>query len=447
MRMMLSDPDGNTTTYGYANTATNKGLASVTHAMPGYPYGTGLGVFSYERDSQGRLSELLRGYTHRQKWLYDSHGRLSGTRVYVSESTPLHEENYAYDPLDRRSRVDYPAQHGGAGASSVATRREWGYDAAGRLAREERFPSASGTTADWGRTWGYGGAGNRHVAGRYDGSTTVTPNTGAVFNAWNQRTDFWNPGQGEDQDYFDDEGNLVGRLNSEQVLEWDRGNRLREIEGYLADSNWGTVTYGYDTSGRLINRTGADGTKEKRYYADGLSPILVKRWDPALNSGAGAWKTVRTAAHLPGVIGHVAAEREPSAWNSNGSVDYTASFTDRQLPLCPPGEHGVGDRADRDGVGTNRYGGLRRDGAGKQRGRDLGGAADQCILGRSGQRTAGGPEPPAPDDEGDRPRHRPEVVRREVVRPCDGELVEPGAAGPGRTEFVFSKSLRAHRIY
>jgi hypothetical protein len=74
-----------------------------------------------------------------------------------------------------------------------------------------------------------------------------------------------------------------------------------------------SVCDGYDPSGRLIDRTGADGTRGiagKRYYADGLSPILVKRWDPGLNSGAGAWKTVRTAAHLPGVIGHVAADRE-----------------------------------------------------------------------------------------------------------------------------------------
>ncbi len=51
--------------------------------------------------------------------------------------------------------------------------------------------------------------------------------------------------------------------------------------------------------------------KEKRDYADGLSPLLMKRWYLSVNSGAGVWKTVRTAAHLLGVIGHVAAEREP----------------------------------------------------------------------------------------------------------------------------------------
>jgi RHS repeat-associated protein len=90
-------------------------------------------------------------------------------------------------------------------------------------------------------------------------------------------------------------------------------------------------------SGRQIDRTGADGTTEKRYYADGLSPILVKRWDQSLNTGAGAWKTVRTAAHLPGVIGHVAAEREPSAWNSNGTVNTAASFTDRYYHYDPLG--------------------------------------------------------------------------------------------------------------
>jgi RHS repeat-associated protein len=95
-----------------------------------------------------------------------------------------------------------------------------------------------------------------------------------------------------------------------------------------------------DPSGRLIDRAVADGTHGaagKRYYADGLSPILVKRWDPSLNSGAGAWKTVRTAAHLPGVIGHVAAEREPSARNSNGTVNTAASFTDRYNHYDPLG--------------------------------------------------------------------------------------------------------------
>jgi YD repeat-containing protein len=331
-RTKLTDPDGNTTTYGYANTSTNKGLASVTHAMPGYPYGTGLGVFSYERDSQGRLSELLRGYTHRQKWLYDSHGRLSGTRVYVTESTPLHEETYAYDPLDRRSRVDYPSQHGGAGASSVATRREWGYDAAGRLAREERFPSASGTTADWGRAWGYDGAGNRNSEARYDGSSTAT--LSRTHNAWNQAP---MAVHGEWMSY-DDEGNLMTSHYEMRGYAWDRANRLTAVFGELESlDDWEEVYYGYDPSGRLINRTKQYESPEKRYYADGLSPILVKRWDPALNSGAGAWKTVRTAALLPGVIGHVAAEREPSAWNSNGSVDYTANFTDRHYHYDPLG--------------------------------------------------------------------------------------------------------------
>jgi hypothetical protein len=138
-------------------------------------------------------------------------------------------------------------------------------------------------------------------------------------NAWNQRTDYWNFGSGEDQDYYDLEGNLVGRQNAELDLIWDRSNRLVLVEGYLANGDAGSVSYGYDPSGRLIDRIGASGTKEKRYYADGLSPILVKQWDASLNGGAGGWKTLRTALQTPGVIGHVAAERHATAWNASGT--------------------------------------------------------------------------------------------------------------------------------
>jgi RHS repeat-associated protein len=91
---------------------------------------------------------------------------------------------------------------------------------------------------------------------------------------------------------------------------------------------------GYDPSGRLIDRIGASGTKEKRYYADGLSPILVKQWDARLNSGAGGWKTMRTALQTPGVIGHVAAERHATAWNSSGTP---TCFQDRYYHYDPLG--------------------------------------------------------------------------------------------------------------
>jgi RHS repeat-associated protein len=97
----------------------------------------------------------------------------------------------------------------------------------------------------------------------------------------------------------------------------------------------GTLSqYGYDPSGRLIDRIGISGTKEKRYYADGLSPILVKQWDATLNGGAGGWKTMRTALQTPGVIGHVAAERHATAWNASGTP---TSFQDRFYHYDPLG--------------------------------------------------------------------------------------------------------------
>ena len=56
----------------------------------------------------------------------------------------------------------------------------------------------------------------------------------------------------------------------------------------MRDPDGNVTTLGYNLNSPQIDRAGADATPEKRYYADGLSPILVKRWDPALNLGAGA---------------------------------------------------------------------------------------------------------------------------------------------------------------
>jgi hypothetical protein len=56
----------------------------------------------------------------------------------------------------------------------------------------------------------------------------------------------------------------------------------------MRDPDGNVTTLGCHLNSPHIDRSGADGTPEKRSYADGLSPILVKRWDPALNLGAGA---------------------------------------------------------------------------------------------------------------------------------------------------------------
>jgi RHS repeat-associated protein len=334
-RTSMTDPDGNTHAYGYANTATNKGLASVTLNMPGWQQG--LGPVSYVRDARGRLSTLTQGSNAvQQDFTYDTHNRLASFSLHSTfaggPNTPLHQESYTYDALDRRTRVDYAAQTG-AGGALTATRREWGYDQAGRLIREERFASANGTNPMWGRYWGYDAAGNRSSVGKFDGAYLFATNPAdpPLFNAWNQREQDWSSPGGYGWMMYDDEGNQTYRMMDERYFYWDRSNRLTMTD---VGPGMDAVTYGYDPSGRLIDRIGISGTKEKRYYADGLSPILVKQWDAGLNGGAGGWKTMRTALQTPGVIGHVAAEREATAWNGSGTP---TSFMDRFYHYDPLG--------------------------------------------------------------------------------------------------------------
>jgi hypothetical protein len=81
-------------------------------------------------------------------------------------------------------------------------------------------------------------------------------------------------------------------MADERYFYWDRSNRLTMTD--IGPGAGGTLTqYGYDPSGRLIDRIGADGTKEKRYYAAGLSPVLVKRWDGGPDGEARSFRQAR----------------------------------------------------------------------------------------------------------------------------------------------------------
>jgi YD repeat-containing protein len=269
-RRTMTDPDGNVTTYTYANTPSNRRLVSLVHPFSG--------TTSFSYDSRGRLAQVVPAncdmgtlfeYDALDRLRAVTHGECGGPSAY-------HREEYTYNAASMRTRIDYSREE--VGIMVPDSHRLFAYDRVGRLVEEHKRRAGDNVT-QYRYAYSYDPAGNRTQMVHFNGTTTVT--TWYSYNAGNQLMARVQD-DGPEWDYvYDANGNQVWELDAAvgQTGWWrghNRENRLTRVERRVNGTTVSAVAYAYDAMGRLLLQTAPDGTMV-RYYYDGINTLLERQ--------------------------------------------------------------------------------------------------------------------------------------------------------------------------
>ena len=210
------------------------------------------GETAYAYDLRGLVTAIDRPNGARTEYDYDGSSRISAIRHIDSAGDAIETLSLTRDLSGRVTAVD-----------QADIRREFAYDAAGRLIREIRTGGAPGTT-----DFTYDAAGNitavdDSVDGRadyvYDVDDRLISGAGALFD-------------------WDADGQLVRREDAWGVTTyvWDAFGRLISIQR----SDGGVHTYAYDVTGNRIEETLPDGRRLHRLVdTSGDLPRVVLDYD------------------------------------------------------------------------------------------------------------------------------------------------------------------------
>ena len=207
-------------------------------------------AMSYDRDAQGRLTQLL-SFADNFEWSYDATGR----PVTLTRPNGTHTD-YEYDAFGRIARIHhigpnqnnlldilYSYDSGGqiVGQSENDTEITYGYDNAGQL--------TSATYSNLNLSWTYDLAGNRLTEIRNGNQTNYE------YDAVNELI----RASGKENKY-DSSGNMINRSDGRETFAWDEENRLIRYE-----SGTLVVMLQYADDWRVITRT-VNGTTELFAY-------------------------------------------------------------------------------------------------------------------------------------------------------------------------------------
>ncbi|MGI8905137.1 MAG: RHS repeat-associated core domain-containing protein, partial [Candidatus Sumerlaeaceae bacterium] len=294
-RRTLTDPHDNWTTYTYNTSANNKKLSSINHGL--------LGQTNYTYSSTTGL-QTDESYPNQTANLY-SYDALS--RVSSIESTSdniganFHYEAYTYNAKSIRTRIDFRDD-----SNTIDWYKIYGYDKRLRLTDEYRFSTNNAQL--YGNRFTYDAGGNRTQLNAHNISTTSTYTYD--YNDADQLTFRYLPTSDADEFYYDSNGNLQTDdefFTPSRFYTHNRENRLEQFE--LDGVN--QVSYTYDDSGRLLLRTGTDGTKSKYYY-DGINQLLTKE-----RPSGGVWRPKKVNLLKQASIGQILAHQEYTAWSGS----------------------------------------------------------------------------------------------------------------------------------
>jgi RHS repeat-associated protein len=269
-RTSVTDPDGNTTTYAYDTEG--KVTSEVAPAGNGGGGDPAAHTTSYSYDADGELISETDPLGHTTSYAYDGDGnRISMTdaagqttkQVYNADNELIdvmrpdgsvlvtewdadgdmtaqidgagHATTYAYDPLDRLVSVADPDGH----------TTSYRYDADGRTIA---MIDAEGQTTEY----GYDAAGELTSIAYSDGST---PDVSESYNADGERTEMTD-GTGTSTFTYDS----LGRMTS------------------ATDGAGATTSYGYDLDGHLTSLTYPNGRTVTRTYDAAGNLISVTDW-------------------------------------------------------------------------------------------------------------------------------------------------------------------------